>query len=85
VTVDLHRAGGIPQVMKILLAHGVLHGDAGHDHGADGGRELAEVPSEPPAGQDVIRPWERPSTRMAIWRSSAETWPRKARSPRSPA
>src|SRR5436189_2851070 len=28
VTVDLHRAGGIPQVMKILLAHGVLHGDA---------------------------------------------------------
>src|SRR5205823_12312233 len=28
VTVDLHRAGGVPQVMKILLAHGGLHGDA---------------------------------------------------------
>src|SRR5207249_3297983 len=28
VATDLHRAGGIPQVMKVLLAHGVLHGDA---------------------------------------------------------
>ena len=27
VAVDLHRAGGVPQVLKMLLTHGVLHGD----------------------------------------------------------
>jgi dihydroxy-acid dehydratase len=60
VTVDLHRAGGIPQVMKILLAHGALHGDALTITGRTVAENLAEVPSEPRAGQDVIRPWERP-------------------------
>ena len=28
VATDLHRAGGMPQVMKMLLEHGLLHGDA---------------------------------------------------------
>ena len=60
VTVDLHKAGGIPQVMKILLEHGVLHGDALTISGKTVVEVLAGVPDEPPAGQDVIRPWSRP-------------------------
>ena len=59
-TTDLHRAGGIPQVMKILLDHGVLHGDALTISGETVEESLAKIPSEPPAGQDVIRPWSRP-------------------------
>ena len=27
VAVDFHRAGGVPQVLKMLLKHGLLHGD----------------------------------------------------------
>jgi len=60
VTVDLHRAGGIPQVMKILLAHGALDGGALTITGRTVAENLAAVPAEPPAGQDVIRPWNRP-------------------------
>jgi dihydroxy-acid dehydratase len=60
VTVDLHRAGGIPQVMKILLTHGVLHGDALTITGRTVAENLAGVPAEPRADQDVIRPWDRP-------------------------
>ena len=59
-TTDLHRAGGIPQVMKILLDHGALHGDAVTISGETIAHSLANVPCEPPAGQDVIRPWDRP-------------------------
>ena len=59
-TTDLHRAGGIPQVMKILLEHGVLHGDALTISGETIAESLKNVPAEPPAGQDVIRPWSRP-------------------------
>jgi dihydroxy-acid dehydratase len=60
VTVDLHRAGGIPQVMKILLAHGVLHGGARSVTGRTLAELLADVPATPRADQDVIRPWDRP-------------------------
>jgi len=60
VTVDLHRQGGIPQVMKILLEHGVLHGDALTISGKTVAEVLADVPSEPPAGQEVIRSWHQP-------------------------
>ncbi|HEX6669731.1 MAG TPA: dihydroxy-acid dehydratase, partial [Gemmatimonadales bacterium] len=60
VATDLHRAGGIPQVMKILLAHGVLHGDALTISGETVAELLREVPNEPRADQDVIRPWNRP-------------------------
>jgi dihydroxy-acid dehydratase len=60
VTVDLHQAGGIPQVMKTLLAHGALHGDAVTITGRTVAENLSEVPAEPRAGQDVIRPWNRP-------------------------
>lgn len=59
-TTDLHRAGGVPQVMKILLEHGVLHGDSLTISGETVAESLKNVPGKPPAGQDVIRPWSRP-------------------------
>jgi len=60
VATDLHRAGGIPQVMKILLVHGVLHGDARGITGQTMADLLRDVPAEPRPDQDVIRPWNRP-------------------------
>ena len=60
VATDLHRAGGIPLVMKMLLAHGVLHGDALTITGQTIRELLADVPDQPPKGQDVIRPWSSP-------------------------
>jgi len=60
VTVDLHRAGGIPQVMKILLAHGALDGGALTITGRAVAENLAEVGAEPRADQDVIHSWDRP-------------------------
>jgi dihydroxy-acid dehydratase len=60
VTTDLHAAGGIPQVMRILLAHGVLHGDARTISGETVAEVLRDVPVEPRRDQDVIRPWSRP-------------------------
>nr|MCH9705587.1 dihydroxy-acid dehydratase [Pseudomonadota bacterium] len=56
VTVDLHRAGGIPQVMKILLDAGLLHGECIGITGQTLAETLADIPSTPPAEQDVIRP-----------------------------
>ena len=60
VTTDLHGAGGIPQVMKMLLAHGVLHGDALSVTGRTMTEVLRDVPAEPRHDQAVIRPWDRP-------------------------
>ncbi|MFN7898322.1 MAG: dihydroxy-acid dehydratase [Synechococcaceae cyanobacterium] len=60
VTVDLHQAGGIPQVMKLLLDAGLLHGDCRTVEGKSLREVLAAVPSEPPAGQEVIRPLSQP-------------------------
>ena len=60
VATDLHHAGGIPQVMKMLLAHGLLHGDALTITGQTVEQVLKDVPSEPRADQDVIRPWNNP-------------------------
>ncbi len=60
VATDLHRAGGIPQVMKILLQHGLLHGDAITISGRSVEETLRGVPSRPRAGQDVIRSYENP-------------------------
>jgi len=60
VATDLHRAGGIPQVMKILLTHGVLHGDALSVTGRTVAEVLRDVPDSPRRDQEVIRPWERP-------------------------
>jgi dihydroxy-acid dehydratase len=60
VAVDLHRAGGVPQVLKMLLTHGVLHGDCMTITGRTIGEELETVPTAPRADQDVIRPWSNP-------------------------
>jgi len=58
--VDLHRAGGIPQVMKVLLKAGLLHGDCLTISGQTVAEVLKDIPDAPPAGQDVIRPIDRP-------------------------
>ena len=60
VATDLHRAGGVPQVMKMLLAHGLLHGDALTVTGQTVAEVLEAVPEHPRADQDVIRSWDRP-------------------------
>jgi len=60
VITELHAAGGIPRVMKILLAHGALHGDAVTITGKTIAETLENVPSEPRAGQDVIHSWQKP-------------------------
>jgi dihydroxy-acid dehydratase len=60
VATDLHKSGGIPQVMKMLLAHGLLHGDCITITGQTIEELLKDIPAEPRADQDVIRPWDRP-------------------------
>jgi dihydroxy-acid dehydratase len=60
VTVDLHKAGGIPQVMKMLLVNGLLHGDALTISGETIAEVLADIPENPPSNQDVIRQWGNP-------------------------
>jgi dihydroxy-acid dehydratase len=60
VATDLHKAGGIPQVLKILLANGVLHGDCMTITGKTIAEMLADVPAEPRTDQDVIRPFSNP-------------------------
>jgi len=55
LAVDLHRAGGIPQVMKLLLDAGLLHGDCITITGKTVAQNLADVPAVPRADQDVIR------------------------------
>ena len=59
VATDLHRAGGIPQVMKLLLNAGLLHGDCVTITGRTMAEELANVPDAPDANQDVIMPIDR--------------------------
>ena len=60
LAVHLHRAGGIPQVMKLLLNAGLLHGDCMTITGQTVAESLRDVPDQPPAGQDVIRPVQQP-------------------------
>lgn len=60
VATDLHRVGGVPQVMKMLLNAGLLHGDCMTITGQTIAETLADVPDEPPANQDVIRPFSQP-------------------------
>ena len=60
VITDLHAAGGIPQVMKILLANGVLHGEALTVSGRTIAETLENIPREPRPNQDVIHPWNKP-------------------------
>ena len=60
VAVDFHRAGGVPQVLKILLKEGVLHGECMTIHGKTMADMLKEVPDAPRPDQEVIRAWSKP-------------------------
>ena len=60
VATDLHKAGGIPQVMKMLLSHGLLHGDCLTITGDSIAERLSDIPDAPRPDQDVIRPWNNP-------------------------
>ena len=62
VTVDLHHAGGIPQVMKMLLNAGLLHGDCMTMTGKTMAENLADVPNKPKADQDIILPLDKPKS-----------------------
>lgn len=76
VATDLHRAGGIPQVMKMLLAHGLLHGDCITITGETVAEVLRDIPEQPRTDQDVIRPWSNPmypSGHLAILRGNLAT------------
>jgi dihydroxy-acid dehydratase len=73
MAVDLHQAGGIPQVLKILLDAGLLHGNCLTITGKTIGEELSAVPGEPRVDQDVIRPFRSPLYReghLAILRGN---------------
>src|SRR2546421_2546703 len=76
VAVDFHRACGVPQVLKMLLANGVLHGECMTIHGTTMAEMLKDVPAEPRTDQDVIRPWSKPMYRdghLAILRGNLAT------------
>jgi dihydroxy-acid dehydratase len=76
VATDLHKVGGIPQVMKILLDRGLLHGDALTISGQTVAEVLADVSPAPPANQDVIRQWDDalyPEGHLAILRGNLAT------------
>ena len=60
VAVDFHRAGGVPQVLKMLLAHGLLNGDCLTVTGKTIAEELKTIPDAPRKDQDVIRQWDSP-------------------------
>ncbi len=60
VAVDLHNAGGVPQVLKILLKHKLVHGDCMTITGRTLAEELKNIPDEPRKDQDVIRPFDKP-------------------------
>ena len=60
MAIHLHQAGGIPQVMKVLLKAGLLHGDCMTITGKTVAENLADVPDVPRADQDVIRPINQP-------------------------
>jgi dihydroxy-acid dehydratase len=60
VATDFHAAGGVPQVLRMLLDHGRLHGECVTITGKTLAEELAGVPGAPRADQEVIRPWSRP-------------------------
>ena len=73
VATDLHRAGGVPQVMKLLLDAGLLHGDCMTITGKTIAEELANIPSAPRADQDVIMPIAKalyPQGHLAILRGN---------------
>jgi dihydroxy-acid dehydratase len=76
VATDFHAAGGVPQVLKILLNNGVLHGECMTIHGKTLAEMLKGVPDQPRADQEVIRPWSKPLYKqghLAILRGNLAT------------
>jgi dihydroxy-acid dehydratase len=76
VATQLHAAGGVPQVMKMLLAHGLIHGDALTITGRTVAENLDAIAEQPPLGQDVIHRWEEPlyaQGHLAILRGNLAT------------
>ena len=63
VTIDLHQAGGIPQVMKMLLNAGILHGDCITVTGKTVAENLKDIPDAPASTQDVILPLSTPKSK----------------------
>ena len=60
VATDLHRVGGVPLIMKMLLEHGLLHGDCVTVTGKTVAENLAGVSGTPPEGQNVVLPFDAP-------------------------
>ena len=60
VATDFHRAGGVPQVLKLLLVNGLLHGECKTITGRTMAEELKDIPDSPRADQEVIRQWGKP-------------------------
>lgn len=76
VAVDFHKAGGVPQVLKMLLVNGLLHGDCMTITGRTIAEELENIPDEPRADQEVIRPFNKPMYQeghLAILRGNLAT------------
>jgi dihydroxy-acid dehydratase len=76
VATDLHKAGGVPQVMKMLLARGLIHGEARTISGETIEQVLSNVPESPPKSQDVIKQWDDPvyaEGHLAILRGNLAT------------
>ncbi|HEX7002998.1 MAG TPA: dihydroxy-acid dehydratase [Trueperaceae bacterium] len=73
VATDLHRAGGIPLIMRMLLDRGLLHGDCITVTGKTVAENLADVSGRPDPDQDVVLPFDRPkypSGHLAILRGN---------------
>jgi dihydroxy-acid dehydratase len=60
VATDLHKAGGIPLIMKMLLEKGILHGDCLTITGKTVAENLADVSPQVPENQDIVRAWDAP-------------------------
>jgi dihydroxy-acid dehydratase len=73
VATEFHRVGGVPLVMKMLLERGLIHGDCITVTGRTVAENLASAPAQPPAGQDIVRPFSNPvydSGHLAILRGN---------------
>ncbi|MBB6050832.1 dihydroxy-acid dehydratase [Armatimonas rosea] len=73
---DFHHVGGVPQVMKLLLNAGLLHGDCLTITGQTIAETLAHIPDAPPADQDIIHPIDKPiyaQGHLAILRGNLAT------------
>jgi dihydroxy-acid dehydratase len=73
VATDLHKAGGIPQVMKMLLSKSLIDGSALTITGDTIAEVLKDISERPSDHQDVIRQWEDalyPEGHLAILRGN---------------